>query len=107
MPRISILPAAAVAMGAILVSGQAAASWDEWPTNAVLDGIGYRSNLIDPHNPYASSERRNFGVLLARLGMIKYWTDIGGAATAATRAGPAVAEGAFASGGWATIGKPR
>ena len=88
MSRILIVPAAAVAMTAILASGQAPASWGGWRTNAVLDGIGYRSNLIDPHNPHASSERRNFGVLLARLGMIKDWTDIGGAVNAPTHAAP-------------------
>ena len=86
MSRMSIITAAA--MTAILAPGQAPASWDEWPTNAVLDGIGYRSNLIDPRNPYASSERRNFGVLLARLGMIKDWTDIGGAANAPLNPAP-------------------
>ena len=86
MSRIPIVPAAAIA--AMLACGQAPASWDAGPTNAVLDGIGYRSNLIDPRNPYASSERRNFGVLLARLGMIEDWTDVGGAATAPARAAP-------------------
>ena len=80
------IAAAVAALGLILMSGQAIASSDENPTNAVQDGIGYRSNLIDPSNPYASSERRNFGVLLARLGMIKDWTDIGGAATVPTDA---------------------
>ena len=78
MTRISIVPAVAAVVGAILISGQAGA----YPRNTVEDGIGYRSNLIDPHNPYASSDRRNFGVLLARLGMLGGWTDIGGAATA-------------------------
>ena len=86
MSRIPIIPAAAIA--AMLACGQAPASWDAGPTNAVLNGIGYRSNLIDPRNPYASSERRNFGVLLARLGMIEDWTDVGGAATAPARAAP-------------------
>ena len=84
MTRISIVPAVAAVMGAILMSGQAGA----YPGNTVEDGIGYRSNLIDPHNPYASSERRNFGVLLARLGMLGDWTDIGGAATVPARAAP-------------------
>ena len=87
-PCPSIL-AVVAAMGVFLVAGQAGASWSEWPTNAVRDGIGYRSNLIDPHNPYASSERRNFGVLLARLGMIEDWTDIGGAAATPVHAAPA------------------
>ena len=54
------------------------ASWDPGPSRAVQDGIGYRSNLIDPQNRYAASERRNLGVLLARLGMMADWTGIGG-----------------------------
>ena len=86
MSKVPIIPAAAVA--AILASGQAPASWDAGPTNAIVDGIGYRSNLMDPRNPYASSERRNFGVLLARLGMIEDWTDIGTAAAAPMRVAP-------------------
>ena len=88
MLRLLAIAVAVAAMGAILMPGPAAASSDENPTNAVRDGIGYRSNLIDPRNPYASSERRNFGVLLARLGMIKDWTDIGGAAAVPAHAAP-------------------
>ena len=69
----------------ILLQDPAVASWEDYRTAAVRDGIGYRSNLIDPRNPYASSERRNFGVLLARLGMIEDWTDIDGGPTPPTR----------------------
>ena len=88
MTRLSTFPAVIAATGAILMWGQAGA----YPWNTVKDGIGYRSNLIDPHNPYASSERRNFGVLLARLGMLRDWTDIGGAATVAARSVPSDSE---------------
>ena len=88
MSRFLGVTAAVAAMGAILIPGLAGASSDHNPTNAVRDGIGYRSNLIDPRNPHASSERRNFGVLLARLGMIKDWTDIGGAAAVPAHAAP-------------------
>ena len=82
MTRLSTIPAVVFATGAILMWGQAGAH----PRNTIEDGIGYRSNLIDPRNPYASSERRNFGVLLARLGMLRDWTDIGSAATVPARA---------------------
>lgn len=79
MLRLSNSWAVIVLVVAGLLTCGAVASWEDYRTDAVRDGIGYRSNLIDPHNPYASSERRNFGALLARLGLIEDWTDIGGA----------------------------
>ena len=78
MSRVSSARSLLAVMSSILLCAPATASWEDYRTDAIREGIGYRSNLIDPSNPYASSERRNFGVLLARLGMIEDWTDIGG-----------------------------
>lgn len=41
-----------------------------YSTNAVYDGIGYRSNLIDPFNPYAAGKSRMLQALLNRYGLL-------------------------------------
>ena len=78
MPRILGLCVALVGMVSILVTKNAAASITIDIPHATADGIAYRSNLIDPRNPYSSDEGRNFSILLARLGLVSDWTDIGG-----------------------------
>ena len=67
--RSTAILAALAASIAILDSGTALASYD-FVTQAVRDRIGYRSNLIDPRNPYSSDEVRNFRILLARLNLL-------------------------------------
>lgn len=39
-------------------------------SNAVEDGIGYRTNLIDPLNPYATSSKRMLWSLLKKYGIV-------------------------------------
>ena len=46
-------------------------------THAIGDGIGYRSNLIDPLNPYAVPGELILGELLRRYGFLSESLDLG------------------------------
>ncbi len=60
---------AAIAVTAIVGHGGAMASSDQ-ASRAVVDGIGYRAHVLDPHNAYAVSAVRMLGVLLHRFDML-------------------------------------
>ncbi|MBT4889449.1 MAG: hypothetical protein HON65_07855 [Rhodospirillales bacterium] len=44
--------------------------------NATNDGIGYRSNLIDPLNPYATSRKLMLWSLLERYGLVPGYPEV-------------------------------
>ena len=41
------------------------------PNNTDTDGIGYRSNLIDPLNPYVAEPKRMFWTLLGKYHLVE------------------------------------
>lgn len=56
------------------LAAPAAASFDT-RTVAVEQGIGYRSNLLDPVNAHGASGRLMLAQLLQRLGLLPTWMD--------------------------------
>lgn len=64
-----------VILGMLALASPADAS-SGFTTRALIDGIGYRSNLIDPLNPYAADETDMLRTLLHRYGLFPKSLDL-------------------------------
>ncbi len=65
-----------VVLGLGIVTHNTTEAGYDYRSAAISDGIGYRSNLIDPGNPYHASIRHMFGTLLLRFSLLPEDTDL-------------------------------